>query len=507
MQRTLEQAGHTSLRSVLPDGRFLGASDIGVSSCVTDARRCKQGDLYVAVVDADRDGHEDVEEAVQRGAAAVLVERLVPVRVPMCIVPHTLDAYGRICQRLAGDPGESLHLTGIAGTHGKTVTSMLVASVLHQARRRVGVTSTIGYSDSVDMAPASQTTPAPVDSANWLSRMSGNGCSHAVLEVSNCGLAQRRLSGLRLDAAVLTNLRRDHVRHHGSVMNYRRAQSRFFEYLKPGGFAVINADDAGSHLALSNLECPVITVGMREDAEVTAEVIDRCPSEQTFLLTAGDATVPVRTRMIGDHHVANCLSAAAVGLVLGIDLATVARGLEAVERVPGRLDRIECGQDFSVYTDCADTADRLAVCLNSLRRVTRGKLYCVLGIGQEQRQDEQVLLGRVAERGADLAVVTDGCVPSAYPLQAVHELLDGFDRPARAHVIPRRELAIRWTLDQARPGDTVVIAGCSRTAGLGDPSERPICADAETARSWLRGERKPTLKIHRPGTARKEKRG
>ena len=358
--------------------------------------------------------------------------------------------------------------------------------MLHASRRRVGVTSTIGYSDSVDMAAAARTTPMPPDLAKWLARMSGNGCSHAVVEVSSRGLAEHRLAGLRLDAAVLTNLRRDHIEHHGSVLNYRRAKTRIFEYLKPSGFAVVNLDDPGSRLALSMLNWPVITIGMREEADVTAEVVERHASEQTFLLTAGSDTVPVRTRMIGDHHVANCLAAAAVGLVQGLDVTTIARGLESVERVPGRMDRIECGQPFGVFVDCADNADRLAVCLNSLRRATRGRLYCVLGCDSRQAREERALLGRVVERGADLAVLTDGCEPSDMPLQKVHDILDGYDRPARAHVIPSRDQAIRWALDQAAAGDSVLIAGSSRTYGLEKAKRRSVCDDEEVARSWLR---------------------
>ena len=225
MQRTLDRAGSISLRALLPEARFFGGQDVCFTSCVTDARRCRPGDLYAALVSAERDGHEGASEAVSRGATAVLGERLLPVNVPVCVVPHSSQAYGRVCQRLAGDPGETLHVTGVTGTHGKTVTSMLIAAVLHASRRRVGVTSTIGYSDSVDMAAAARTTPMPPELAKWLARMSSNGCSHAVVEVSSRGLAEHRLAGLRLDAAVLTNLRRDHIEHHGSVLNYRQGKN------------------------------------------------------------------------------------------------------------------------------------------------------------------------------------------------------------------------------------------------------------------------------------------
>ena len=136
MQRTLDRAGSISLRALLPEARFFGGQDVCFTSCVTDARRCRPGDLYAALVSAERDGHEDAAEAVSRGATAVLGERLLPVNVPVCVVPHSSQAYGRVCQRLAGDPGETLHVTGVTGTHGKTVTSMLIAAVLHASRRR-----------------------------------------------------------------------------------------------------------------------------------------------------------------------------------------------------------------------------------------------------------------------------------------------------------------------------------------------------------------------------------
>jgi UDP-N-acetylmuramoyl-L-alanyl-D-glutamate--2,6-diaminopimelate ligase len=210
---------------------------------------------------------------------------------------------------------------------------------------------------------------------------------------------------------------------------------------------------------------------------------------------AGNETVPVRTAMIGDHHVASCLSAASVGLVMGIDLTTVARGLEAVDRVPGRLDRIECGQPFGVYVDCADTADRLAVCLKTLRQVTEGRVLCVVSCDGPQRREERPLLGRVVERSADMGVITSGCSGSESPLGTIHDILDGYDRPARAHVIPTRNQAILWMLGQAQAGDTVLIAG-SHHAFATVGNDRGIrCPDSEIARSWLYESASDTAKL------------
>jgi len=313
--------------------------------------------------------------------------------------------------------------------------------------------------------------------------MQTNGCSHAVMEMSSRGLAQQRAAGIEFDAAILTNLRRDHLDVHGSVKNYRRAKARLFEQIKPTGFAVVNVDDPGSQQFLPSLNCPVITVGQREPAEVSAYVLERHASEQTFLLRAGNESIPVRTHMIGDAHVANCLSATAMGLVMGIDLPTIVRGLEAVKRIPSRLDRIECGQDFSVYVDCADTPDRLAACLQAMRQVTRGRVLCVYSANDERPESERPLLGRVAEKAADIGIITNSTSQRTPSLGVAHDILDGYERPAKAHAVPSRINAIQWALEKARPGDALLIAGGSRTGWLGEETQGTD--DVELARNWL----------------------
>lgn len=489
MQRTLPHAGALSLRELLPEAKFFGDDDVHLHSCCGDAARCQPGDVFVAMDGVDGDQHDRFQEALQRGASAIVTERYLPVSVPLCLVPNTHQAYGHICQSLAGQPGESLQLIGVTGTNGKTTTSMLIAAILQAAGGRCGVLNSIRRSDACDVRTAARTTPTPPEMAKWLTRMTNNGCSRAVLELSSRGLAQHRTAGLRFDAAVLTNIRRDHLDYHGSILNYRRTKQRVFEQLKPAGFAVINADDPGSRMLLPKLSAPTITYGMREPAEVTAEVLERHPSEQTFLLLAGNESVPVCTHMIGDHHVANCLAAAATSLVLGIDLATIARGLETVERLPARLERLECGQPFGVFVDCCGTPDRLALALKALRKVTRGRVLCVFGTDDELPADDRPMLGRVLERAADLSVITGPAVPQAEPLQPIHDVLDGYERAARAHLIPSREQAIAWTLGEAKPGDMVLIANAHRTVTW-DRDERPH-DDWWVAEQWLRRNQKP----------------
>lgn len=473
-----------SLRDALPDARILGG-DIRVTSCCGDWRSCRPGDLYVALDGIDEDGHHYAREAVAAGASAVLAERHLATAVPLAVVPDTREAFGHVCQALVGRPADHLKVIGVTGTNGKTTVAHLIRSVLEAAGQRSGITSTLAYCDGFDEQPASHTTPAAPQMAEWLARMQANGCSHAVLEMSSRGLAQRRAAGVQFDAAVVTNVRRDHIDYHGSVVNYRRAKARLFDQLKPEGFAVVNSDDPTCQRFLDQLSHPALTFGMRTPAELTATVVERHKSEQTFLLHAGNDSVPVRTSMIGDHHVSNCLAAAAVGLVMGADLISVARGLEAVDCVPGRLQRIECGQPFGVFVDYARTPDALAVSLNTLRQVTTGRLICVFGARSDGDPALRPLIGRVVERHADMAVITSDNPGHEEPLRIAHDILDGYDQPSRPHVLPNRLKAIHWALDQARPDDTVLIAGKGHEDFQLLGSTRCHCDDRETVRTWL----------------------
>lgn len=477
-----------SLRHVLPQGQFTRQGDIRVRSCATDPRRCQDGDLFIAVQRPKFDGHDHVELAIQRGAAAVLAERMLPVDVPMCLVPDSREALGIVAQKLAGQPSEQLRTIGVAGSNGKTVVSALIASIMRTAKVRTGVLNTIERNDGYESTAARNTTPNASVLAEWMATMAGNGCGSAVVEVTSRALAERRVAGMSFDAAVLTNLRRKNVQYHGTVQNYRRSTLSLFRRLKPDGFVVLNADDPTSQYVRNRTDHPVVTFGMRAEADVTAQVVERYAGEQTFLLTAGNETAAVQTRMFGDHHVYNCLAAASVGLAAGLDLLTVARGLEGVSQIPGRMEPVICGQSFGVYVDYARTPDQLAVVLKSLRAVTSGRVICVFGVDAAGDAAQRPLMGRVVERHANLGIITNDNPRHASPLELAHDVLDGYDRPSRAHLLPSRPEAIRWALGQARAGDTVLIAGRGDQTFQIVRGKRKFCDDRQVAREWLSGE-------------------
>ncbi len=479
-----QQIAGIRVREILPDSQYFGPDEAHVSSCTSDPHRCQRGSLFVAVQSSAEDGHLGVDQALDRGAVAVIAERYLPISAPLYVVPDSREAYGRICHHLAGCPTDALCTVGVTGTNGKTSTTQLIAAVLKAAGCPTGLMNSLAYDDTQRRQAAPCSTPPAHELARWLGRMRDNRCSHAVIEASSQALAERRTAGLELDAAVLTNVRRDHLDFHQTVFNYRRAKARLFEHLKPGGFVVAHADDPASRFLLRDLPHPVLTVGMRREAELSARVVERHPGEQTFLMTAGDETVAVQTRMFGDHHVYNCLSAAAVGLLLGIDLVTVARGLESVTSIEGRMEPLVAGQPFGVYLDHAHTPDSLAATLKALRQVTSGRVLCVLAIPPGGDTSQRPLLGRVLERGTDCAVITGNGAAWQQVLPVAHEILDGYDRPAKAHVLPDQAGAIRWMLGEAGPDDAVLIAATPPSRSR-NGKKKPVMDARQVAERWL----------------------
>jgi len=479
-------SGAISLRALLPEADFVGADDIRVHGCCGDSRRCQPDDLFVALRGSLHDGHRYVRQAIERGAGAVLAERpLDDFDGPTCLVPDTREAFGRLCQALAGDPSRQVKVVGVTGTNGKTTTSFLIASVLEAGGFLPGLMGTLGCYDGADLRPSELTTPSTPVLAKSLGRMRNNGCSHAVIEVSSHALAQARVAGIEFDVACITNIHHDHLDFHGTAKRYLEAKASLLDRLHADGLAVFNADDPAIAALIDRHDGPALTIGLERAAELTAEPIEQFFSEQTFLLSIGDETVPVRTPLVAKHNIYNCLIAAAVGLGYGLDAATIVRGLEAVRNVPGRLERIECGQPFSVFVDYAHTPDALRSALEGLRPLTSGRLFCVFGAGGQRDQQKRPLMGSIVENVADVAVITTDNPRDEDPESIIDDILHGFSTPAAARVVVDRMEAIRQVLYGARPGDCVLIAGKGHEAYQIVGSRRIALDDREAARQCL----------------------
>lgn len=482
MRHTQGRSRTVRLRELVPQAPLFLGDDVACSGCTSDLEQVQPGDVFVGLTTADGDTHDQVDAALERGAVAAITERVLPIAATQVVVDDSREAYGQACHALAGHPSRALPVIGVTGTHGKTTTSLLIASVLNTARQGVAALTSLAHCDSVDATVAEQTTPSPEKLAGYLEKAIEHGCSHAVVELSSAGLADRRAAGLELAFGVLTNLRTAHHDRHGSAANYRAAKERMFSLVKPGGVAVLNADDSSTQSLYHKLQHPVLTFGLHSQADVTATILERSAGEQTFYLEAGSDCVPVRTRMIGDHHLYNCLAAAAVGLLNGLSLATIARGLEAVDAIPGRMERIDCGQDFGFFVDESPTHDALAMCLKTVRQVTTGRVICVTSSGSDRPACQRTLLGRVLEKMSTECVITGDTGKAAKTLAHAHDVLDGFSRPGKAHVIPSRDKAIRWAIEEARASDAVVVCGAGHR---GWKTGRRVTDDATLAKQEL----------------------
>ena len=427
------------LSTLLPRARFVACDDIVARGCHDDPRACREGDVFVARLDAAADGHDLAAQAIARGVSGIVAERMIPTfGVPLCLVADSNWARSRIAHALAGDPARRMRVVAVTGTAGKTTTAWLTASVLSEGGARVGVLSDLGCldGDSTDPVAAAWQTPAAL--AGWLARLADSGCTHAVVEVSSTMLAAGMLAGVECDSVVVTNLRRAHLDSHGTVEAYHAIKTRILDALGAGGSLVAGVDDpavgrlAARHRAGGG---STVTVGLRGRVRVGASAVDRSLGGQTFLLRhAGDSGVVTVGTPVASF-VRDGLCAAAVGLREGMTPGLVARGLEAAGSVPGRMSRICRGQDAHLFVDLPTSGHALASTLSSLRRLTPGRLLVLAeetalgGLGGARRFPE-----RAARWCDDCLVVPAGMLePGAGSRQLaayarVDRLLSGLGR-------------------------------------------------------------------------------
>ncbi len=448
--------GGVLLERLLANATRTGSQSILVTSCTSNWREVQAGDVFVALSEYfgnEEDGHHYVQQAVERGAIAIVCEEPVPVfDVPCYLVADSRVAYGNLCQALSGNPHITLPVIAVTGTHGKSTVIALLDSIFAMAGKHCGKISGLGCYDGMSHSAGIEIPTAP-ELAARMERMVAAGCTHALLEVSSEAIAQSAFAGVAFDAVCITNVSDAHLDLHNSVQSYRNLKRRILESLDPAGVAVFNADDPISIKWLNHVDGPVLTYGTKGQAEVSATMVEQHSNEQVFLLSAGSESAAVRTTMVGEHHISNCLAAAAIALSYGIDLQLIAAGIESVEKLPGRMERVDCGQGFPVYVDAADTAESLRASLRTARQLCTGRVVCVLGDPGHATFSEQLAVAHVVSRLADVAIV-------ARPFPEEEVGVGDSEQRATVEIVADRAEAIACAVGLAQPGDVVVIAGC-----------------------------------------------
>ncbi|MDR3233106.1 MAG: UDP-N-acetylmuramyl-tripeptide synthetase [Planctomycetaceae bacterium] len=466
---------YKTLKHVCKSVRRNSKTDVQAVRCCADADEVRPGDVFFALDNGtlEEKPEETLEEAagvaVHNGCIAVVAQKNINGLhgVPVFTVPNVAECYAAFCQALYDYPAKSLKITAVTGTSGKTSVSYLIASILTEAGYHTGLISSLGISDGSEFYYDSGNELPPEQLAAWLYRMMMNGCTHAVIEVSSQCIAGGHLGGIQFDAVALTNIRKAHLDIHQSVAKYRRCKLDIFKYAKKNALAICNADDRITEAVIPLIDHPLLTAGLRnQSADVTGTLLERYPSEQTFFVTAGTETAAVRTTVIGDEHIQNCLTAAALCIGFDIDIKTVAKGIEEIQVIPGRMERIECGQDFNVFIDSASAPDSLTAVLRTLRKVTENRLICVIGAAEGLKEAEHGAFAEALDRYADCAILTaEREEYSEESAEAICNLGGRFADPYKATVIANRSDAVSWALTDAESGDTVLIIGNNVNAG------------------------------------------
>jgi UDP-N-acetylmuramoyl-L-alanyl-D-glutamate--2,6-diaminopimelate ligase len=423
-----------------------------------DSRTVAAGMLYVAVRGSQADGHRFVSDAVRRGATAVVVEGGQQSGVPEIVVRDGRRAALAIGQAWYGHPGRRLTLLGVTGTNGKTTTTGLLRH-LFNGTGTAGSIGTLGAFDgaggAVSSTAGSLTTPGPIDLQATLAELVGRGVTHVAMEASSHSLDQGRLDGLTFTAAVFTNLTRDHLDYHGTMEAYLAAKLKLSTLLALGGLEVVNLDDSAWQAMPPR--SPRVTFGLHPAADVQAAGVVLDTSGSRFRLEGRYGSAEASLPLLGDFNVANALAAAACALGLGRPLAEVVARLAEAPQVPGRMERI-AETPCIVLRDYAHTPDALERALSTLRPLTRGRVIVVFGCGGDRDRGKRPIMGRIAVQGADLAVATSDNPRTEDPDAIIDEIEQGMGDAPHLRIADRLA-AIHAALAEARPGDTLLLAG------------------------------------------------
>jgi UDP-N-acetylmuramoyl-L-alanyl-D-glutamate--2,6-diaminopimelate ligase len=490
------------------DGSAQGTSETDPGVEVTDlayrAESVSPGALFFCVRGFSADGHDFAPEAVKRGAAALVCERPLGLGVPELLVEDVRTAMPLLAASYFGDPTAELDLVGITGTNGKTTTAFLVREILERAGRQTGLLGTVHSVVGGAVEPVVRTTPESVDLQRTFRQMVDAGDRACVMEVSSHALELRRVDGSSFDCAVFTNLTQDHLDFHESLEEYFGAKRRLFvgHSTTTPRVAVVNVDDPWGGRLLEELAAAghpnAVTFGVNEEADFRAEGVELEAGESRFACITAEKWVDARLPLPGLFNVYNALGAIAATSVLGVELKTALEALAHADRVPGRFEPVDEGQEFTVLVDYAHTPDSLASVLETARalleRAGKGKLICVFGAGGDRDRDKRPLMGAAARRLADHVIVTSDNPRSEDPQAIIAAIVEGAEQVAAEEptasvleVEPDRRAAIAMALALAQPADIVLIAGKGHEQGQEFEGGRKIpFDDRDVAREELR---------------------
>ncbi|MEY2491536.1 MAG: UDP-N-acetylmuramoyl-L-alanyl-D-glutamate--2,6-diaminopimelate ligase [Verrucomicrobiota bacterium] len=452
-------------RAISPP-RIVGTLDREVESIAYDSRRVQSNSLFVALRGEKSDGHEFVDQAVEKGASVIVAEReIFSPRATCLVVDNSRSALADLAVAFYARPSGKLKMAGVTGTNGKTTTTFLIKHICENAGLRCGLIGTVQYEIGERIIPATRTTPEAVDVQELLAQILNAGCRAAAVEVSSHALAQERTRGIEWDVAVFTNLTQDHLDFHSTMDNYFEAKTKLFEGLasqqkKKRAVAVINLDDRHGQKLADRLRGKVslVTYGMAMGADFRASNYRTESAGTSYQLDARGRSYLVRVPLIGRFNVANSMAALAAANAMGVNLRDAVLSLARSPQVPGRLEMVPAKRQFQIFVDYAHTDDALVNVLKTLRELKPRKLILVFGCGGNRDRQKRPLMARAADQYADYAIITSDNPRKEDPDAIIAEVEKGF-RSNRYEKITDRAEAISRAVAMAQPRDVVLIAG------------------------------------------------
>ncbi len=438
--------------------RIVGNAQTEIKSVAYDSRKVEKGALFFCISGYKTDGHEYARAAVDNGAAALMVTRLLDIDVPQVVVDNAREAMARISREFYGKPDERLAMIGITGTKGKTTTTYMIKSVMETAGKKMGLIGTIVNMIGAKELHTDRTTPESPDLFKLLRQMADEGCDAVVMEVSSHSLYLGRVAGIRYDVGVFTNLSRDHLDFHETVENYMAAKKRLFYASKN---AAVNADDAAASYMLDGIGIGRLTYGIKEKADVFARNIEITPKGVSFDLCGACGMIPIDLNIPGIFSVYNALSAASACMLLGVGLETIKTGLEAMPRVAGRFEVLDTGnRPFTIILDYAHTPDSLENTLITVKGFARGRVVTVFGCGGDRDRGKRPMMGEISGRLSAFTIITSDNPRTEDPFAIIEEIKKGIERTDGAYTcIENRREAIRYAIRNAQADDIIVLAG------------------------------------------------
>jgi len=433
-----------------------------VSGITANSKLVSNNFIFVAVKGAQADGSKFIGSALARGAKFIICNASVKLKyswpAQFVKVKDTRSSLARLAAYFYKNPSKQIKVIGITGTNGKTTITYLLEALLKEAGLSPAVIGTINYRFKNKIIPAKNTTPGPVEIQKLLAEMVKKGVDYLAMEVSSHALSQERVLGVNFHSAIFTNLTQDHLDYHKTFKNYFQAKAKLFKHLGPQAFAVINNDDKYSVRLKKITPAKIITYGIKNKADVTAQGIKSDLRHTEFNLCFHGKKIKFSTRLIGRHNIYNVLAASAWGIKAGLSLKAIQSAWEKFSSVPGRLERINSKKGFSVFIDYAHTDDALKNALHTLRQLSPRRIITLFGCGGERDKAKRPKMGKVVTSLSDFAVITSDNPRSENPADIARDIRRGISNHDYCVILERRK-AIQKALALAKAGDIVLLAG------------------------------------------------